>query len=89
MLRKKNLETSNSLSAKGGFTLIEILAALAILSIAIVVILGSFQLGLKSIQDAADRSECLAVAQAILTAEGVISPLGSKPNNFVDFLMAR
>jgi general secretion pathway protein I len=58
-----------------GFTLIETLVALAILSLSLGVIMVGLRVGVRGVGAAADGQESLALASSLLAAEGTATPL--------------
>jgi general secretion pathway protein I len=58
-----------------GFTLIEVLVALAILSIALGVIVAGLRNTAAGVETAVEQSECLIIAKSLLASEGRLLPL--------------
>lgn len=61
--------------ADRGFTLLEVLVALAILGVSLGVLLGTFSAGLERTRQAEDRQRASALLQSLLAGAGTESPL--------------
>lgn len=62
----KSLSSVSHLRRRRGFTLLEMLVALTVISVAVAVFVGLFDMALTLSRNARDRSACLDIARAVL-----------------------
>lgn len=66
---------SDCSEGSGGFTLLEVLIALAILSVALATLLGIFSQGLSRAREMREATTARALAQSLLAIQGTESPI--------------
>ena len=68
---------SQNVQSRGsdGFTLLEVLIALAILSVALATLLGIFSQGLSRVRDMREAVAARSLAQSLLAEQGTVGPL--------------